>query len=110
MLIGLFLIGRPYPLFKAMFTYAAATHDPFYGAAAFLLVAIGNVALMAVLFVALALLGGQRLQRWTAAASGRAAALTGTALLVAAVFTLAYWDLRLGARFGYGWFPTLPWT
>jgi hypothetical protein len=24
------------------------------------------------------------------------------------VFNIVYWDLRLPANFGYGWFPTMP--
>lgn len=107
-LIGLFLVGRPYPLFRTMFTYAAETADPFYGAVSFLLVAIGNVALIAVLFVALALVGGERTAR--ALGGRRAAAVTGSALVVAGVFTVAYWVVRLLARFGYGWFPVMPWV
>jgi hypothetical protein len=49
-LIGGFLIGRPYPLFYKMFLYSASTHNPFYGALAFVLVAVGNILLMAVIF------------------------------------------------------------
>ena len=109
-LIGLFLVGRPYPLFRQMFTYAAETRDPLYGALSFLLVAVGNVVVMAVLFAALALVAGQRLTGWLSARQGRVAALTGAALLVAGVFTVAYWVVRLLSRFGYGWFPTMPWV
>lgn len=109
-LIGLFLVGRPYPLFKTMFEYAVATSNPFYGALSFLLVAVGNIVLMGVLFVVLALAGGARLQRWLSSRPGRIAAITGCALLVAGVFTLAYWDIRLPSLFGYGWFPVMPWV
>ena len=63
-LIGGFLIGRPYPLFFKMFQYAASTHNPFYGALAFVLVALGNIAIMALLFLALS---ASRFQRWLAA-------------------------------------------
>jgi len=52
-LIGGFLIGRPYPLFHKMFEYAASTHNPFYGALSFILVALGNIVVMALLFLAL---------------------------------------------------------
>src|SRR5215207_6775919 len=103
-LIGLFLVGRPYPLFRKMFAYAAETGNPLYGALTFLLVAIGNIALMAALFVALTTTTvGQRFQRWLTARTGRIAAVTGSALMVAGVFTFVYWDVRLLARFDYGW-------
>lgn len=109
-LIGAFLIGRPYPLFRKLFDYAAENGNPFYGALSFLLVALGNIALMAVLFAGIALFAGDRLQRWLTAKPGRAAAITGGALLVGGVFTFVYWDVRLLSLFGYGWFPTMPWV
>lgn len=109
-LIGLFLVGRPYPLFRKMFEYAAEEGNPFYGALTFLLVAIGNIALMAVLFAVLTVTAGDRFQGWLAAGRGRAATVTGAALLVGGVFTLVYWTVRLLSRFGYGWYPTFPWV
>jgi len=109
-LIGLFLVGRPYPLFRTMFQYAADNGNPFYGALTFLLVAIGNILLMAVLFALLAVTVGDRFQRWLASGHGRVATVTGAALLVGGVFTFVYWDIRLLSLFGYGWYPTAPWV
>lgn len=105
-LIGAFLIGRPYPLFYKMFQYAATMHDAFYGALAFMLVVLGNSLLMAILFVVLSMSG---FQRWLNAVPGRARRFTGGALLVAGVFTFAYWGLRVPAATGYGWFPAIHW-
>jgi hypothetical protein len=105
-LIGGFLIGRPYPLFFKMFQYAAATHNGFYGALAFILVALGNILLMAVLFLALSM---SRFQHWLRADTARIAKFTAAALLVGGVFTLFYWGVRVPAYFGYGWFPHMPW-
>jgi hypothetical protein len=105
-LIGAFLIGRPYPLFYKMFQYAASTHDALYGALSFILVVIGNVLLMAVLFVALSASG---FPRWLNARPGRAQRFTAAALLVGGAFTFAYWGLRVPAQLGYGWFPTVSW-
>jgi hypothetical protein len=109
-LIGLFLVGRPYPLFRKMFEYAAENGNPLYGALSFVLVAIGNIALLAVLFALLVTTVGERFQRWLAAGPGRMAAVTGSALLVGGVFTFVYWDVRLLSLFGYGWYPTAPWV
>lgn len=109
-LIALFLVGRPYPLFMKMFRYAAENGNPFFGGLTFLLAAIGNIVIMAALFVLLSVTVGGRFQRWLAGGRGRVAAVTGTALLVAGVFTVLYWDVRLLAHFGYGWFPRAPWT
>jgi hypothetical protein len=87
-LIGAFLIGRPYPLFYRMFPYAADMHNALYGAVAFILVAVGNILLMAVLFL---LLSASGFGRWLSARRGRAQRFTVAALLVAGAFTFFYW-------------------
>jgi hypothetical protein len=107
--IGGFLIGRPYPLFRDMFRHAATSHNPFYGAAAFVLQSIGNILVMAVLFIALSYLVGRPLQRWLMAKPSRAGVLTTLAFVIGGVFMLCYWDLRVLSRLGYIWFPPSPW-
>ncbi|MCG5216098.1 hypothetical protein [Streptosporangium sp. KLBMP 9127] len=110
-LIGGFLIGRPFPLFRQMFRDAAESGNPLYGAAAFVLQSVGNIVIMAVLFLILATFGGGRLRNWLAAKPGRAVALTAIALIVAGVFTFLYWDVRILARREIiPWYPTAPWS
>jgi hypothetical protein len=109
-LIGGFLVGRPYPLFHNLFRHAASTHDPFYGALAFSLQSIGNIVVMALLFILLSYGTGGRLQQWMAAKPGRVASVTAAAFVIAGAFTLAYWELRVLGRLGYMWFPTAPWN
>jgi hypothetical protein len=110
-LIGGFLIGRPFGLFRQLFRNAAESGNPLYGAAAFVLQSLGNITVMAVLFLALAYFGGGRLQRWLAAEPSRAAVMMGAALIVAGVFTFLYWDVRLLARREIiPWYPTAPWA
>ncbi|MGN9778407.1 hypothetical protein ACTMS0_21950 [Micromonospora sp. H33] len=110
-LVAGFLIGRPYPLFRQMFRDAAESGNPLYGAAAFTLQSIGNIVIMAVLFLLLAWFAGSRLQAWFAARPARLAAITGAAFLVAGAFTFLYWDVRLLARREIiPWYPTAPWT
>ncbi|MEV7028383.1 hypothetical protein AB0O00_40490, partial [Kitasatospora sp. NPDC093558] len=109
-LIGGFLVGRPYPLFRDLFRHAAGTHNPLYGAGAFLLQSVGNIAVMAVLFVALAYGTGGRLHRALAAEPARISVVTAAAFLVAGVFTVVYWDIRMLGRLGYIWFPPSPWS
>lgn len=104
-LIGGFLIGRPYPLFYKMFQYAASTHNPFYGALAFILVGLGNIVIMALLFLALS---ASRFQRWLGAKPGRTAKFTAAALLIGGSFFFFYWGVKLPSHFGYGWFPSMP--
>lgn len=110
-LIGGFLIGRPFALFRKMFRDAAESGNPLYGAAAFTLQSVGNIVVMAVLFLALAHFTGGRLQRWLTENPTRATVITAAALIVAGVFTFLYWDVRLLARREIiPWYPTAPWA
>ncbi|GIH67828.1 hypothetical protein [Sphaerimonospora thailandensis] len=110
-LIGGFLIGRPFPLFRQMFRSAAESRDPLYGAAAFTLQSLGNIVVMAVLFLVLTYLAGGRLHGWLTARPARIAVLTGVALIVAGAFTFLYWDLRVLARRDIiPWYPMAPWS
>jgi hypothetical protein len=56
-------------------------------------------------------LAGGRLRAWFAARPSRLAALSASALLVAGVFTVLYWDVRLLAmREIIPWYPIAPWV
>ncbi|WP_034485346.1 hypothetical protein [Actinomadura oligospora] len=109
-LIGGFLIGRPFPLFRQLFRDAAESHNPLYGAAAFVLQSIGNIAIMAVLLIAIALLTGGRVSRWLTATHRRAGAITTVGYIAAGVFLLLYWDVRLPSVFEKFWYPLAPWV
>src|SRR5205807_1417838 len=98
-LIGAFLIGRPFPLFVKIFEYAAATHNPALGAFVFALQSLGNIALLAVVFLLVAMVGRGRLLRWLAARPDRVARFNAVALLAAGTFLIAYWCVRLPAVF-----------
>jgi MFS family permease len=110
-LIGGFLIGRPFALFRQMFRDAAESGNPFYGAGAFILQSIGNIVIITILFLAIAYFGGSRLQRWLTENPTRVAVLTAVAFLVAGAFTFLYWDVRLLARreILIPWYPTIEW-
>jgi hypothetical protein len=109
-LIGGFLVGRPFGLFRQLFRDAAESHNPIYGALAFMLQSAGNIVLIALLFVLLALVAGGRVQRWLTAKPGRLALITGAAFIVAGVFTFLYWDIRVLGRRELIWYPTAPWS
>ncbi|WP_433247714.1 hypothetical protein ACQPYK_47520 [Streptosporangium sp. CA-135522] len=108
-LVGGFLIGRPFPLFHKLFTYAAKNHDPLYGAAVFILQSLGNVVVMAVLFTVLMLAAKGGFARWLTARPSRLVTVTAAAFIIAGSFTFLYWDVRLPAMFGYGWYPVVGW-
>ncbi|RDI54124.1 hypothetical protein [Nocardia mexicana] len=109
-LIGAFLIGRPFPLFRKLFRDAAEEGNILYSAAAFVLQSIGNILVLAVLLI-LTVLAGGRLQRWFQADPRRVSILSATALLTVGVFSFLYWDVRLLAmRDILPWYPVAPWV
>ncbi|MGH3662386.1 MAG: hypothetical protein ACRDTQ_11085 [Micromonosporaceae bacterium] len=109
-LVGGFLIGRPYPLFNKLFHWAVDTQNPFYGALAFVLQSLGNIALVSVVFALLIAATRGRFLRWLSASPRRTSLITGVLLIALGVFTVVYWDLRVPAMFGIGWFPMLPYN
>lgn len=108
-LIGGLLVGRPFALFRVMFRDSAESHDVVYAVAAFVLQSVGNIVVMALLFLLLVRGTGGRLQRWLAAKPARLSLVTGASLLVAGTFTLLYWDVRVLSRAGILWYPMIGW-
>jgi hypothetical protein len=109
-LIGAFLVGRPYPLFFKLFKEAASTGDPAYGALVFVLQSLGNIAIMALIFLTISTAFHGLIPRWLSAKPGRATAFTAMAFLAAGVFLVSYWVVRVPSHFGIGWWPSMPWT
>jgi len=109
-LIGGFLIGRPYPLFNKLFHWAVDTGNPLYGAGAFILQSLGNIAIVAALFALVIATSRGRALTWLAGKPSRTVAVTGSLLLALGVFTLVYWTVRVPSIFGFGWFPTMPYN
>ncbi|WP_175411830.1 hypothetical protein [Streptomyces sp. TRM64462] len=109
-LIGAFLIGRPFSLFRQLFRDAAESHNVLYGAGAFALQTLGNLVVMSVLLVAVSVVFGERLHRWMTANPRRVSALTAAAFIAAGVFLVLYWDVRILARRDLIWYPMAPWA
>ncbi|WP_335934863.1 hypothetical protein [Streptomyces sp. PTD5-9] len=109
-LLGGFLVGRPYPLFRRLFHDAAESGNVLYGASAFALQAVGNLVIMSVLFVLLTLLAGRRLGAWLTARPSRASAAVAAAFIGAGVFMVLYWDVRMLATRDLIWYPLAPWA
>lgn len=109
-LVGAFLIGRPYPLFNKLFHWAVDSGNPLYGAGAFILQSLGNIVIVTALFGLVVLLSRGRAIYWLSNSPARTIAVTGALLIALGVFTFVYWDVRLPAMFGHGWFPTMPYN
>jgi hypothetical protein len=110
MLIGGFLIGRPYPLFNKLFHWAVDTNNPLYGAGAFVLQSLGNILIVTVIFTLLVLGSRGGFLRWLSASPRRTMIITGSLLIALGIFNIVYWDVRVLALFGFGWFPTMPYN
>lgn len=108
-MVGLFTVGRPYPLFRDFLVYAASTKNPAYGALVMMIQGLGQIALMALLFVLLVKLGGRRLSAIAVNKPYQFRFVSGMALLAGGTYFLYYWGLGrlfdLG-RWGYklGWY------
>jgi hypothetical protein len=108
--VGAFLIGRPYPLFNKLFHWAVDSGNPLYGAGAFVLQSLGNIVVVSALFSLVVLLSRGRAIAWLSSSPARTVAVTGALLIALGVFSFVYWDVRLPAMFGHGWFPTMPYN
>ncbi|MET7878058.1 hypothetical protein [Micromonospora profundi] len=106
-LIGGFLIGRPYPLFNKLFHWAVDSGNPLYGSAAFVLQSLGNIVVVTALFALLILATRGRFITWLASDVRRSTVLSAALLIALGVFNVVYWDVRVPAIFGFGWFPTM---
>ncbi|MER5571361.1 hypothetical protein ABT083_35050 [Streptomyces goshikiensis] len=109
-MIGAFLIGRPFALFRQLFIDAAESHNVLYGAAVFSLQTLGNIVIVAVLFLLVTGVLGERLHRWMTAKPSRASAVMAAAFIAAGVFMILYWDVRMLARRDLIWYPLAPWA
>ncbi|MBM6404806.1 hypothetical protein JQN72_11180 [Phycicoccus sp. CSK15P-2] len=109
-LVGGFLVGRPFPLFGKLFRWAVDTGNPLYGAGAFALQSLGNIAVVSVLFTLVVLVTRGRVIDWLTVDPVRGMTLSGSLLVTLGVFTVVYWDIRLPAMFGHGWFPVMPYN
>lgn len=106
-LLGLLIVGRPFPMFRDVLGDAAANGNALRGGLLVLLVVVGNLVLLAVLLLGTMALAGPSIQRLMTRNPGLVMRIGGALLMVLAVFSMAYWGLRVPAMFGIGWFPEL---
>jgi sulfite exporter TauE/SafE len=109
LMVGAFMVGRPFPVMRDFLTYAAAANSPLYGAAVMTVQGLGQIAVMVLLFVALVYGTGERLTSWATARPARIALVSGTALVAGGAFFVFYWGLAFTygiGRWGFrlGWY------
>ena len=109
-LVGAFLIGRPFGMFRNMYEYAVSTDNLLIGFMTFALQSLGNIAGVALILLLVTLLTGGRFQRWLLQKPDRAARFTASAFVIFGTFFIFYWGVKLGYRAGWLWWPTMPYN
>lgn len=108
-LVGLFAVGRPFPVFRQFLTYAAAAESPTYGAIVMAIHGLGQIAVLLILFFTLVYVAGNRMMRWSAEKPHQPRMLTALALLGGGAYFVFYWGLAFVydiGRWGFklGWY------
>jgi hypothetical protein len=108
LMVGLFAVGRPFPVFRDLLTYVATSSSPLYAAVVMSVQGVGQIALM--LVVSLGLVFGLRHQlgRWVTERPSRPALLTATALVAGGAYFTYYWGLAFWLNIG-SWGFKLGW-
>ncbi len=108
-LVGLFAVGRPFPVFREFLAYAASANSPLYGAITMMVQGIGQIAVMALLFLIVIYFGKNRITTVANQAPYKFRMLSAVALLAGGSYFLYYWGLSLAfdvGQWGFklGWY------
>ena len=108
-LVGLFSVGRPFPVMRDFLVYAASANSPLYGAAVMVLQGLGQIAVMAAVYLLLVYVFRTRLAEWAGTRPHQAALASGLALIAGGTFFLFYWGFAFAlgiGRWGFrlGWY------
>lgn len=108
-LVGLFAVGRPFPVFREFMTYAASAQSPTYGAGVMIIHGLGQIAVLLLLFSILVYFAGNKMMRWSTEKPHQPRMLTALALLGGGAYFVFYWGLAFVydiGRWGFklGWY------
>lgn len=101
-LVGLFAVGRPFPVFRDFLAYAATSENSLYGGAVMALQGVGQILVMALLFLLLFVPFSKRIANWSARHPGKMERLSAAALLAGGSYFIYYWGLAFAYDVG-GW-------
>ncbi len=109
LMVGLFAVGRPFPVFREFLVYAASASNPFYGAAVMMIQGLGQIAVMALLFFLVVWLAGDKIGRTATEKPYKFRMISSLALLTGGMFFVYYWGLAFVfdiGRWGFklGWY------
>jgi cytochrome c biogenesis protein CcdA len=100
LIVGLFAVGRPYPIFRDLLVYAASAHNPVYGAVVMSVQGLGQILLMVIVFLLVIWLFGARLTRWVQTKPNQPALITSIALMAGGSYFVYYWGIALVYNLG----------
>jgi hypothetical protein len=107
-MVGMFTVGRPYPLFRDFMVYAASAKNPLYGAGVMMIQGLGQIAIMVFLLLIVVWLAGHRINAIAVSKPFKFQMISGLALIAGGTYFLFYWGL--GRQFGFGrWGYKLGW-
>jgi hypothetical protein len=107
-MVGMFTVGRPYPLFRDFLVYAASAKNPLYGSGVMMIQGLGQIAIMVLLLLMVVWLAGHRISALAASKPYKFQMISGLALIAGGTYFLFYWGL--GRQFGWGrWGYKLGW-
>ncbi len=107
--VGLFAVGRPFPVFREFLAYAASSNSPLYGAGVMVVQGIGQILVMVLLFSLFVGFAGKKIIQWSSTQPHKPKLTSGLALLAGGTFFVFYWGLAFAfdiGRWGFklGWY------
>lgn len=108
-LVGLFAVGRPFPVFREFLTYAATANSPLYASLVMIIHGIGQITILLLLFFVLVYFFGNRMMSWANETPHKPRMLTALALLGGGAYFIFYWGIAFiydVGRWGFklGWY------
>ena len=108
-LVGFFAVGRPFPVFREFLQYAATANSPLYGAGVMMVQGIGQIAVMALLFVGTLWMAGDRIKRLSESKPHKFQMVSSIALITGGMYFIYYWGLAFAFDIGQwgfklGWY------
>lgn len=108
-MVGLFAVGRPFPVFREFLVYAASASSPFYGASVMMIQGLGQIAVMALLFFLVVWLAGDKIGSIATKKPHKFRMVSSVALITGGMFFIYYWGLAFVfdiGRWGFklGWY------
>lgn len=92
-LVGLFAVGRPFPVFREFLTYAATANSPFYASLVMIIHGIGQITVLLLLFFILVYFFGNKMMNWVNKTPHKPRMITALALLGGGAYFIFYWGI-----------------